>query len=233
MLMCLNDFKGWSKFDYAWLFTAMLIIIGIPLYMSKGEITPMLLLGIASSIYNVLCVILVGHKKLSNFYYGAIGVVLYAYMAYSAKLYGDVMLNVIYYFPTNIIGYFIWKKNADKQHDDTNEVVVKYMTNSERCLIAIGSIVCICVYSILLKYLGGNVPYLDSTSTVLSVIGMALLMFGYAEQWCAWIAVNCVSIAMWYSVYTQGGDGIESLLMWIVFLINSLIGYYKWRKIQK
>ena len=73
----IDDFKGWSKLDYAWLFIACLSIIGITLMMGGSTIS------IISAIANVVCVILVAQGKLSNYVWGTVGVITYAYLAFT------------------------------------------------------------------------------------------------------------------------------------------------------
>ncbi|MGL4948788.1 MAG: nicotinamide riboside transporter PnuC [Anaeroplasmataceae bacterium] len=222
-----DDFTGWTTFEYTWLVLSTIMIVGLSMYWNNFEFTAIGTLGIISALSNIYCVILVKQKKISNFFFGLIGVISYAYMAYDARLYGDTMLNLLYYAPTNIMGYFIWMKSMSAE---TGEVAPKYLTKIQIEMILGASIVAIFIYSKCLMLLNGNVVYLDATSTVLSIVGMFLLMKGYAEQWLAWIVVNTVSILMWYQVFSIGEGDISALLMWIVFLINSLMGYYEWKK---
>lgn len=53
---------------------------------------------------------------------GTINTVLYAIIAWKARYWGEVMLNLIYYVPMNFVGMYMWSKNMNK---DTEEVVKK------------------------------------------------------------------------------------------------------------
>lgn len=86
----IDDFKGWSLFDYTWLVIACTSIIFITLMMGGST------LSIISALANVVCVILVAQGKLSNYVWGLLGVITYAFLAYTWGYYGETFLNTIY-----------------------------------------------------------------------------------------------------------------------------------------
>lgn len=86
---------------------------------------------------------------------------------------------------------------------------------------------------LLLSRLGGNLPYVDSTSTVLSVVAQILCVRRYREQWLLWIVVNVVTVIMWIFAFWNGGESVAALLMWSIYLINAVIMYQKWSKEAK
>lgn len=212
-----TDFKGWSKKDYLWLLVAVGTILSLQLYWHDT------LLGTASALSNILCVILVAKGKISNYFWGLIGVLTYGTIAYMNRIYGDAMLNFMFYLPVQFIGYKMWKNQMEGETVKHN-----YLANRKRLLVALASIIIIFGYSVFLKHLGGRTPLLDSTSTVLSIIATIFMVYGYAEQWICWIIVNIVSIAMWVFPFIQGEGSISVLVMWVIFLLNSIYGAYCW-----
>ena len=139
------------------------------------------------------------------------------------------MLNAFYYFPMQFVGIYMWKKNKS----DDGEVESKALTAKQKLMLTLVSFVAIVIYSLFLKFLGGNIPLIDATSTVLSVIAMILMVKQYLEQWYLWIIVNTVSIIMWVISLRQGSGEFATLLMWILYLLNSLYGLYKWKVANK
>ena len=196
-----------------------LIILGVSIYLKDTTV------GIIASMTGVTCVILTGMGKISNYLFGVVNILLYAYVAWNAKYYGDVMLNLLYYFPTNIIGWFVWKKNIDEESNEVYKMSVK-----QEILIAVLSIVGIFIYGYILKWLGGNLPIIDSMSTVLSVVAQILLIKRYMEQWIIWLVVDMVSVIMWIAAFFNGGESIAVLMMWMVYLANAVIMFIKWFK---
>ncbi|SHK46639.1 nicotinamide mononucleotide transporter PnuC [Fibrobacter intestinalis] len=67
------------------------------------------MLGIISATTGTICVILTGKDKLSAYVLGLMNVLLYADIAYRATLYGETMLNLLYYLPMQFVGWFSWK----------------------------------------------------------------------------------------------------------------------------
>lgn len=70
---------------------------------------------------------------------------------------------------------------------------------------------------------------LDTVSNTCNLIGQILLLHGYWEQWIFWVCVNCISISMWAGV-NGFGININIVIMWCLFLINSLFGLTYWFK---
>lgn len=187
-------------------------------------------IGAICSFTGVMCVFLVGKGSISNYYWGIVNTALYAYLAFGARLYGDFMLNAFYYFPLQFVGIYIWKKHTDKQ----GNLQAKEMTKKQLVLLTLISITSIGIYTWILTLLGGNVPFIDATSTVLSVISMILMIKMYAEQWLLWIVVNVVSIIMWIFPLLQGEPGSAAMIiMWSAYLFNAIYGYFNWKKMAK
>lgn len=225
MDMLKKEFSGWSKLDYLWLLIANGTILGLSLYWGEG------IIPIVSALTGVTCVIFVSKQMMLNYYVGAINVALYAYLAFQSRLYGDFMLNALYYFPMQFIGIYMW--NKAKGSNSSGNVETKILSNKERGILALISIAAIAAYSVFLSFIGGNIPVIDATSTVLSVIAMILMVKQYLEQWYLWVVVNTVSIAMWGISLSQGSGDFATLLMWTIYLLNSLFGLYNWRKEYK
>ena len=219
-----REFSGWKKWHIIWLIFANAIILGVSMYLGDTAI------GILASMTGVTCVILCGMGKVSNYFFGTINVLLYAFVAWNAKYYGDVMLNLLYYFPTNIIGWVAWTKHIDKEK---NEVYKKRMTWKQDFVLAVISVFGVLAYSYILKLLGGNLPIVDSMSTVFSVIAQILMIKRFMEQWVIWIIVDVVSVIMWIAAFFNGGESVAVLIMWSVFLVNAVIMFVKWLKESK
>lgn len=214
-----REFTGWKLWQVLWMILANAVILGVSIY--QGDTV----LSIVASITGVICVILCGMGKVSNYFFGTINVVLYALVAWRAKYYGDVMLNLLYYFPTNILGWIVWNKNIDKE---SNTVYKRRMTIKQDLILLVISILGVFGYGYVLRLLGGNLPFVDSMSTVLSVIAQILMIKRFMEQWVIWIVVDVVSVIMWVAALFTEGASIAVLLMWAIYLGNAVIMFVKW-----
>lgn len=222
----IDDFRGWGKFDYGWLALASFAIVGITLMMGGSTIS------IISALANVVCVILVAQGKISNYVWGTVGVITYAYLAYTWGFYGETALNAMYYLPMQFIGFYLWNRNkGNVDTTQTNSVIISSLTKFQKVLGVLLIPVLIAVTSYILFLLGGKLVILDASTTILSVVAMLLMAARMKEQWLLWIVVNVISIYMWLQSFMMGNpDGIATLLMWSVFLLNSIYGAYKWFK---
>ena len=223
-------FKDWNTWDYAW--TIIASIVGTWIGLQWGEGGWKTWLSIITMLTGLWCVILVAKGRILNYYFGIVNCIGYAYIAYSYQLYGEVMLNALYYLPMQFVGLYIWTKNKDPEIVD--KVKVKFMTPQQRILWGLASAVATILYGTCLQALGDPVPYLDSTSTTLSVIACIMMTWRYMEQWILWIVVDIASVWMWILVVLDKGANDSALLvMWIAFLINAVYGFYSWIKMYK
>ena len=216
-----NEIMGWKPLEIFWLILACVIIICLSIYWNDS------LMGIISATTGVACVICTGKGKLSAYTFGLINCVLYAIISYEAKLYGETMLNALYYIPMQFVGFYVWSKNMNKE---THEVTKKHMSNKTRIVSLLSMLFLTIGYGLVLKMLGDAMPFVDSFTTVSSVIAMIISVKMYSEQWWIWIAVNVFSVYMWFCNFMAGSDNMATLLMWIVYLGNSVIMCIKWEK---
>ena len=223
-------FEDWNWWDYSW--TIIASITGTWIGLQWGEGGWRTWLSIITMLTGLWCVILVAKGRIFNYYLGIANVIGYAYIAYGYQLYGEVMLNAMYFLPMQFVGLYIWTKHKNPQVKDA--VKIKFMDNFDRtmwCIICLGTTL---IYAVALEYMGDPLPLLDSTSTVLSIIAMVLMAWRYMEQWVLWIVVDIVSIIMWYLVVMdKGTNDIALLVMWSAYLINAVYGFIVWIKMYK
>lgn len=216
-----NELKGWKKWEVAWLLTACVIICGLSIYWGDN------LMGIISATTGVACVVCTGKGKLSAYVFGLVNCALYAIISYKASLYGETMLNAIYYVPMQFYGFYIWNKNMNMS---TYEVKKKHMKNSQRFIVLLGVIIFTVLYGMILSKMGDAMPYIDSFTTISSIFAMIISVRMFSEQWWLWIFVDVFTVIMWGKAFIGGNESIATLLMWIVYLGNAIIMCYKWEK---
>jgi len=216
-----NEFLGWKKIEVLWLLIACVVITALSIYWGDT------LMGIISATTGVACVVCTAKGKLSAYVFGLVNCVLYAIIAFKAKYYGEVCLNILYYAPLQFYGFYVWQKNMN---NETHEVNKKRMTNKLRLILAAVVIIATVAYGYFLDILGGELPYVDALSTVVSVVAMIISIKMYTEQWALWIVVNVVTVIMWCVAFINGSDSVATLLMWMVYLLNSVFAFIKWKK---
>ena len=214
-----EELAGWRRWEALWLMTACAVILALSVYWHDT------LMGIISATTGVACVVCTGKGKLSAYIFGAVNTLLYAIIAYQTRFYGEVMLNGLYYFPMQFYGIYVWSRNMNPE---THEVVKREMKpRGKMVLLGIVAAATVC-YGLILREMGGLLPFVDALSTVVSVVAMVVSIRMYAEQWVLWIVVDVVTVIMWGFAFARGSDSMATLLMWIVYLGNAVIMYFKW-----
>ena len=214
--------KEWNWFEKSWLiiFTVINIIV---FFYSKDSV-----LGLIAALTGMLSVILVAKGKISNYYFGIVNVVLYGFISYQSKYYGEAMLNLGYFLPMQLIGLVMWSKNQVNV-DEKTEVKTERMKAKEIIFWSTVSIVGILIYGMILKKIGNALPYADAFTNVLSIIAMILMVKRYIEQWAVWILIDIVSIYMWFFIKSN----YNITIMWIAYLINAIYGLVNWMILYK
>ena len=216
-----NELSGWTAGEVIWTVFACSVIWGLSIYWNDT------VWGIISAVTGLLYTILAGKGKLSAYFFGLVNSVLYALISFDAKLYGETILNGLYYVPMMFVGFFAWKKNMDT---DTFEVKKRRMSVWGRLMLAATIGISTVAFALVLKELGDVMPFVDSFTTVSSVIAMIVSVKRYAEQWWIWLAVNLLSVYMWWCSFSTGAENIATLIMWLVYLINGILILLKWEK---
>lgn len=213
-----KDFIGWSKLELGYLALALVVVC-----IGSWAASP---LEFAASLTNVMCVLLVAKGRISNYYWGLAGVVLYAIVAYKSQLFGNMWLN-IFYAPLQFWGFFEWRKANETVGQI--DVPVRTLSQSQTTtgIILLSAVTWAISYG-LKHYSHDPAPEADAFTLVASLFAMYLMIKQYSEQWILWIAVNCVSIYLWVMPALGHPGSWAMVATFTIFLINSLFGAYKW-----
>lgn len=211
-----------NKIDRLW-FLALLLagtVLSSTLAATVFELTVLL--------SGILCVGLIAIGRREGYLIGLYSSLSYALIAHSNGLFGEVYLNLLFFVPTGIIGFFMWQRHTSQD----KAVVMRGLSWPIRIIIAL-----VCLTGVVgLGWLLGlnpnqNAPFVDATTNVLSVVATFLMMWRYKEQWLLYILLNVVSIVMWALRGIGGGEsGDMMVLMWSLFLLNAIFGYWRWHR---
>ena len=123
-------------------------------------------------------------------------------------------------------GFYEWGKNMNP---DTHEVYKKKMSLRNTIILLISVFALTVLYGLFLQLLNGNLPFVDALSTVVAIIALYISIKMYTEQWLLWIIVNIVTVIMWIYALNNGNGSVVILIMTLIYLINSIIMYFKWK----
>jgi len=216
-----TELKGWGKYERIIFPLEILLIIGISFYLKDNKI------ALTSAICGITYTILAGKGKISCYIFGLMGTMCYAYISFRNNLFGNLLLYACYYFPMQILGIFKWRKHLNK---NSKEIIKTKLSNKERFLYLLTAISGSVILGIILQQTGDATPYIDSVTTIFSIIGLLLTVKRCIEQWYIWTIVNGLSAIMWIQAYINGSNCFATILMWITYFILGLYFLYNWKR---
>ena len=212
---------GWSLFELTWLALFTGIAIALTVLMKDS------LFGFTVFITGVLCVVFAAKGNLTTYAFGMYNTFGYAYLAYVNGLFGEVMLNLLFFVPMNVIGFLMWRN-----HRDGGKLSMRQMDARGLLLVAVVCVLGSVLLGFGLSFIPGqNSPYIDAVTTVLSVVATMLMVKRFKEQWLVYIVLNMFTVLLWAIRTLEGSpDGVLMIVMWSAYLINAVYGYYNWNK---
>lgn len=182
------------------------------------------MLELIASTCLIINVYLAARGKIINFLFGAIGVLLYFFIFYQAKLYADMMLQLVF-FSLQFHGAYFWyfgKGNADAP-------VVSLM-NREGVgeIIRLTTATAVLFYAlafVLKNYTDSTTVMIDALTTAMSLTAQWMMNRKMLETWIVWVVIDVISIEMYAIKHLHLTTG----LMFIYFGL-AVLGYTRWRK---
>ncbi len=208
-----------------------------------------IILEFTAAVLGVASVFFAKKENILVFPTGIISTGLYVYLLSQWSLYGDLIIN-IYYTLMSIYGWYMWSKITD---DKDKHIPISKSNKKDKLkafgIFAFTSIFVIAVYrfyNVMPNDLGfidsiqyafekitsGSLtefrkatPFMDTFTTGAAFAAMWLMANKKLENWTFWIAVNIVSVPL-YFVKGYGFTGIQ----YGIFLVLAILGYLEWKK---
>lgn len=136
-------------------------------------------------------------------------------------IYGDLGLNSIYLLMT-FYGWYQWKFGGENK----TELPITNWSANLMLILGIISTFGIALLIIALKlFTNSQVPYLDSITTVISLVAQWLICRKVIQCWHLWFLVDALYVGM----YFYKGIPAHALLN-VVYLCMAVSGYYAWKR---
>ena len=216
-----KEFIGFKKSELIIFISALLVIASIAFYMKD---TPV---AIASAIFGICATILAGKGKISCYVFGIAANICYSYISYKNQFWGHLALNALYYFPMQFVGIANWRNHLKKE---TQDIYKTRLPLKQRFLYGAFAILFTIIGYFILKYYGDSNPFMDSFTTIFSIMAYLLTVKRCIEQWYFWTIVNAMSVIMWIGAYISGSHCFATILMWGTYLILGLYFLQMWNK---
>lgn len=183
--------------------------------------------SLVSGLFGMCSVILCSQGNILTFFFGFGQIVTYTYLCYLERFYAGIAMNV-FYFLTQIYGFFAWRKRLQQSGEQTSEVTITTRSLPLPVLLAV-SVVSLGVSALvgwwLSAYTADGSPYLDAFTTIPALVAQVLMMLAYREQWYLWLFVDVLTAVMWL----LAGNYCMTAL-YAFWCLTCLFGYIRWTK---
>ena len=190
-------------------------------------------LGFIVAVTGIVNLVLCAKGNIWNYLFGIIYNAIYVYIAWKSRLFADSAIYLLYYLPMQFIGWAQWKKNRNQDSGAVNAV---HLTRKTAAMLAAAAAILIPLFAWILSRpaIADSQPWLDSVTTVISILAMYMMVKAIAEQWYIWIVLDAVQVIKW-TVATVSGEKHAALMlvMFAFFLANAVYGLIQWNGLAK
>ncbi|MGL5616682.1 MAG: nicotinamide riboside transporter PnuC [Sarcina sp.] len=246
-----KDLTGFQKFFLIFFLVTGFLTFFQPVLMSQGSFSSIFtvigIIGLISTVSGVFTCIYQARASLSCYFWWILNTITYAIVALHGALYGQVIQNIIFLLPLEIMGFIAWKRHI--QTSTHGEIDVVRFTKKHWIFSIIGLAIAWVVYGYFLIKLplifkvlfGMNISadpsyIMDSFTAVMTIYAVWLTSKRYLEQWYFWFLSNLGVVLFIESMIKSGTVTVNDLsgaLVWIQFGVSAIYGYYCWRKRYK
>ncbi|SFD04588.1 nicotinamide riboside transporter PnuC [Collimonas sp. OK412] len=180
-------------------------------------------LEIVAVILSALAVWLTARRHLWCWPIGLVSVLLYARIFLVAKLYSDLLLQLIFAV-MQLYGWWQWKRGApgqDSQHIQPQRLPKQGLLIGLLAGVA-GSVM---LGYVMASFTDAHIPWLDSALTSFSLVAQFWMARKYVANWWLWIAVDIIYVG----VYVYKDLNLTAGL-YAGFIVLAVIGLRNWQR---
>ncbi|NNE69213.1 MAG: nicotinamide mononucleotide transporter [Rhodothermales bacterium] len=144
---------------------------------------------------------------------------IYTVVFWEVSLFMESALNV-FYMVMAVYGWWAWTRGGAK--DDG--MAIHSWTSRQHAMVILGILALTLLTGWLLTGTGAARPYVDSFTTVASVITTFMVARKVLENWLYWIVIDAVSIWLYLDRGLESTAGLFAL-----YVVLAVVGYYQWR----
>ena len=201
------DFKGVILANVV---LCMILNVAVLLFTNHGTFEGFIMCSLA-----IMTVVLVLLNNSFTYILFILVSAIYSHICYEHGLYGELIINVIFIMPIQIIGYIHFKEGIVDHDVDITPISKKYYN-----LVLVAILLLTYLYSLFLDFLGDPQPLLDAMLTTVRIFATYYMLKGKGIQWLFWVMTNFFALFVWIQVAQR----YNLMAMWLFYLLNSLIG---------
>jgi nicotinamide mononucleotide transporter len=188
----------------------------------KGYSFFFITLEITAVVFGIISVLFARKNNILVYPTGLISTLIFIYILYNFKLYGEFIIN-IYYSAMSIIGWYLWSRKNNGQEEFPISIMNSKEYKISTIIFTVTLLFIALVYHFFDKFTDLT-AYVDAFTTALFFVGMWLMAKRKIENWIVWIIADIISVPL----YFYKGLTVSSL-QFIVFTIIAILGYKEWK----
>ena len=221
----LNFFKKFTLFE------KLLLVISIIVLLATGIIFNSSIVTIICTVLFVFAIMLIAKGNYLGQIIGIVVTILYSYISYKNRYYGEIIINIGIVLPLYILGIISWIKHENKE---TKTVKINQLGFKEWLIALVLSIGVYFGIYYLLKSQNTNLLIVSTLSVVASLFGMYLNVRRSSYSFLLFIINDIILIFLWGIPSFKGDYTLVPLFINpIINLFNDSYGLYNWKKNEK
>lgn len=176
---------------------------------------------IIAVVFGIVSVYLNARQNVMGWATGLVNVALYTYLFCKGQLFGLMALQV-FFFVISLYGWYQWLRGGETK---SGLPVTRIPVRLGLGLTALAVIGSLGLGAALDNYTPGQQPYLDSSISVVSMVGQWMMARKYLETWWVWIGVNTASVPF----FVFRGE-YPTAIQYAVFWGLAVSGLVQWRR---
>lgn len=188
----------------------------------KGYSFFFIILEITAVVFGIISVLFARKNNILVYPTGLISTLIFIYILYNFKLYGEFIIN-IYYSVMSILGWYLWSRRNNGQEEFPISIMNLKEYKISGLIFTVTLLFIALVYHFFDKFTDLT-AYVDAFTTALFFVGMWLMAKRKIENWIVWIIADIISVPL----YFYKGLTVSSL-QFIVFTIIAILGYIEWK----
>jgi len=163
-----------------------------------------------------------------------IALIVYTYVAFAEKMWGEVIIHIVAFIPLEIAAFFQWKSGVSNDGKEKLEKINNTTLKQILFGLVIFAVGTSSVWAFLHFVLHQRFAIFNAVSIIAFLTGDILRNKRYKIFWYYFIIGNAAGIALWLCVSTNVTiDTIPLILSYAATLSNNVNGIFIWRKLDK
>jgi nicotinamide mononucleotide transporter len=181
------------------------------------------MIEILAVIFGVVQSVLIMLNKRSNWIFYVLQMVFLAIFSYTIRLYGNVILDILYII-LGVVGYINWNKENGK---DSEISVLDRKDFGQHCVISLFLLALVGIYVTMMP---GEFKAFDILTVWTSILATIAMVRHKVESWIIWLVNDILYIVTYFMLEDKP---VYLIVMYAFWTVMAIVSFVSWRKKYK